>query len=112
DRLMLLLADETYNRMRIITPIHMAEQLDPDELKAAMTANFHTALDVRYAISEGVVWSAFLHPLRELSRAQLTDALAQVYRAAESFGTTYSSTELVFPGGTDQKVNQKPKKKM
>ncbi len=33
-----------------------------------MIANFHTALDARYAISDGVIYAAFIHPLSSLAR--------------------------------------------
>ena len=113
ERLMLLITDENYNRMRLIMPVHMADQLSTSELTEALTANFHSALDVKYAISNGVMWSAFIHPLSALSEEQFRDALSQVYRAAETFGTTYSSTDLVFPGhAPEPKTNKKPRKKM
>ena len=97
DRLMICLTDENYNRMRIISPIAILEDVHEEELMACMEANFHSALDVKYAISEGVVWSVFIHPLRELSKGQAEDAVQQVYNAAATFGSTYNSTHLVFP---------------
>ncbi len=67
---MLVLTDEKHNRMRIITPITLVKDLDKAILRKALEANFHTALDVKYAISEGRVWSVFIHPLKELSDVQ------------------------------------------
>lgn len=96
-REMLCLTDENANRMRIITPIIAVEDLEPGQLEACMEANFHSALDVRYALSEGTLWVAYIHPLRELTKRQAIDAVTQVYNAAETFGTTYNSTDLVFP---------------
>jgi len=69
-------------------------------------ANFHTALDIKYAISDDVLWSAFIHPLRELTVAQVKDALSQVYYANITFGTTYTSTDLVFPGKAKKEAKQ------
>ncbi|MEL6986603.1 MAG: hypothetical protein AAGK97_02145 [Bacteroidota bacterium] len=114
DRLMLLLTDESNNRMRIVTPIMEMKELTPELMMASLAANFHTALDVKYAISEEVVWSVFIHPLKELSEPQLIDALSQVYNAAETFGKTFSSTDLFFPAspGDDAKEEQKREKKM
>jgi len=94
---MLVLTDEKHNRMRIITPITLVKDLDKAILRKALEANFHTALDVKYAISEGRVWSVFIHPLKELSDAQVKDAVKQVYSAAVTFGITYTSTDLSFP---------------
>jgi len=61
-----------------------------------MEANFHTALDSKYAISNNILWSAFIHPLKELTERQLIDAVSQVYSAARTFGSSYSSGALSF----------------
>jgi hypothetical protein len=98
DREMLVITDEHHDRMRIISPLELLEKVTPGKMEDAMIANFHSVLDVRYAISENIVWAAFLHPLKSLNEDQVRDALLQVYRAAETYGTTFSSTELVFPG--------------
>ena len=96
---MLCVTDVRANRMRIISPITQADLLTKDLMLDALTANFHTALDVRYAISQGLVWSAFIHPLQELSDYEVEEALNQVYLAAATFGTTFSSTPMVFGAG-------------
>lgn len=94
---MLCITDEKHNRMRIITPIKTVEESSAEEIMNCMEANFHTALDVKYAISDGVIWVAFIHPLKELSEVQVIDALSQVWAGAMTYGTTYSSTNLTFP---------------
>jgi hypothetical protein len=99
DREMYVITDAVHDRMRIIAPVELAENVTTGQLEAAMIANFHSTLDVRYAISEEILWAAFIHPLSRLDEQQVRDGLLQVYRAAETFGTTYSSSELVFPGG-------------
>ena len=104
---LICLTDSTYNRMRIISPIADAAQLDGDLKNAALIANFHTALDVKYAIADDVLWSAFIHPLRELSDDQVTDAISQVYAANVTFGTTFSSTDLLFPGAQNRPEKEK-----
>ena len=98
---MLCITDETHNRMRIISPVVEIENLKKGQLKSCMEANFHSALDVKYAISDEIIWSVFIHPLKELSESQFRDAVAQVWSASQTFGTTYSSTHLVFPGATE-----------
>lgn len=108
DRPMFCFTDESNNRMRIICPIAIVEKLDEEMIYDAMIANFHSALDVKYAISDDVMWSVFIHPLKELSTAQFKDALKQVYNAAESFGTTYASTDLIFPGNRDSAKKNEP----
>ncbi|MEL6669080.1 MAG: hypothetical protein AAFO91_07645 [Bacteroidota bacterium] len=94
------ITDERNNRMRIITPIGEMNTISEEEQLAALYANFHSALDVRYAAADGVMWAAFIHPLRELSDGQVEDAISQVFNAAITFGTTYNSTDLIFPGGS------------
>jgi hypothetical protein len=108
DKLFICLTDENNNRMRIISPITEVATLDEQLLKNCLIANFHTALDVKYAISDDILWSVFIHPLKELSEAQVIDAIAQVYNANVTFGTIYSSTNLSFPGAIGQE-KEKPK---
>jgi hypothetical protein len=111
DRVMFVITDENFDRMRIISPVTSADDISAGELEQAMIANFHSALDVRYAISEDILWSAFIHPFGALTETQVRDALSQVYRAAETFGTTFSSTDLVFPGSSGEISPGRSKKK-
>lgn len=104
-----VLTDSTNNRMRIISPIAQMAAVEDKYLKAALLANFHSALDVKYAISDDILWSAFIHPLRELTDEQVKDAISQVYFANVNFGTTYASTSLVFPGKETE--GEQPKEK-
>jgi hypothetical protein len=108
DITLISLTDTKHNRMRIISPISDAKAISDDLIKAAMVANFHTALDVKYAITDGVLWSVFTHPLKELSEDQVRDALSQVYYANVNFGSSFASTDLTFPAGNKtEKKNQK-----
>lgn len=114
ETLLISFTDENHNRMRIISPIADSNSLGDELIKASLIANFHTALDVKYAISEGVLWSVFTHPLKELSEDQVKDAVSQVYYAHINFGTTFTSTSLTFPGSEkevqeDEKIEAKPK---
>ncbi len=102
------IADSTHNRMRIISPIGESDKLNEELKTASLMANFHTALDVKYAISDNILWAVFIHPLKELTEDQVYDAVSQVYYAHVNFGTTFSSTSLVFPG--NRKPPEKPKK--
>ncbi|MEM6772878.1 MAG: hypothetical protein AAF597_20030, partial [Bacteroidota bacterium] len=95
---MLVLTDETHDRMRIISPVRRVEDATPEEIFACMEANFHSALDVKYALSDDLIWVAYIHPLSPLRDGQLIDAIAQVRSAALTYGTLYTSTDLVFPG--------------
>jgi len=48
---------DTVNRMRIISPIVKREKLKEEELSNALMANFHAVLDVKYALSDEIIWS-------------------------------------------------------
>jgi len=106
---MLCITDENHNRMRIITPVQRLEDATPEEIYKCLEANFHTALDVKYALADDLIWVAFIHPLSPLQDEQLIDALAQVRSAALTYGTIYTSTDLVFPkpGKAEEKSNGK-----
>ncbi len=106
DHVLLVVTDEPNNRMRIFTPILEETELEAKQIKNMLVANFHTALDAKYSMFEGFVISIFTHPLRELTENQLVDALKQVAKLAENFGTTYSSTDLIF-GGSEEKITPK-----
>ena len=94
-----VITDENADRMRIIVPIAKAKDVDTDQLLRLMQANFDSALDARYSIAQGILWSAYIHPLSELSEHQFIDGLAQTVNLAATYGTTYSSGALIFGGG-------------
>ena len=96
-----ILTDSTHNRMRIICPIAYIKDLKEDVMIKALEANFHTVLDSKYAISDNIMWSVFIHPLKELSESQLKDAINQVLNGALTFGGSYTSSELIFPTKKD-----------
>jgi hypothetical protein len=102
-KLLICVYDEDANRMRIMAPVVERAEVGEEEILNAMVANYHTALDVRYALSDEIIWSVYLHPLRSLGKAQLKDAISQVYKAVATFGSTYSSSDLVFPGNSRKK---------
>lgn len=104
------IADSTHNRMRIISPISDSDALDEKLKESALIANFHTALDVKYAISDNVLWAVFIHPLKELTQQQVIDAISQTYYANINFGSTFSSTSLIFPGRKPEKKEVKKRK--
>jgi len=108
DVVFIALSDSTNNRMRIISPIVETIKLSESLKEDALVANFHSVLDVKYAISDDLLWSVFIHPLKELSEDQVYQAVKQVYYANITFGNSFSSTTLVFPGRQD---NQHHKEK-
>ncbi|MEM6470647.1 MAG: hypothetical protein AAF802_13905 [Planctomycetota bacterium] len=98
ERSLTVITDEMHDRMRIITPVLEASEVDHELALVLLKSNFDRALDARYALTEDYLWSAFIHPLSPLDEAQLVSALRQVTSLAENFGTTFSSGELTFGG--------------
>ena len=90
------MADRRHSRMRIITPIVKVDDLTEEHKDRMLEANFHTALDARYSINEGFVYSTFIHPISSLTEAELTPAMKQVAWLVLTFGESYSSGELPF----------------
>jgi hypothetical protein len=109
DRFLVCITDEAHDRMRIMSPIIEQKKLDYKELLKLMEANFHTALDVKYAISDEILWSVYIHPLKALQKSEVLSAINQVYTAALTFGTTYNSTGLSFPDIKQKKEKEKRK---
>jgi hypothetical protein len=107
---MMIITDETNDRMRIIAPIVDIDKLDKEVLLDCLVANYHTALDVKYAVSNDVMWSVFIHPLSPLTEGELKSAIEQVYFAVVTFGGSYTSTQLLFGGGNTE-GKQEPKLK-
>lgn len=102
------MTDLRFDRMRIIAPIAELEEINDEIRDACLEANFHTALDARYATSDGVLYAAFIHPLSPLDAEQAESAIRQVASLVETFGTTFSSGALVFgvpPRGQGGAVN-------
>jgi hypothetical protein len=85
--------------MRIMTPVAEDDELSAKQVRTLLEANFDRALDARYALARGYVWSAFIHPLTALTEAEFVDGVHQVVTLAENYGTSYTSTDLVFQGG-------------
>ena len=101
--------DSNADRVRIISPIAEAEMVPDQMLIMALQANYHSVLDARYAIGDGIVYSAFIHPLSPLTIAELQSAIRQVATAAFTFGETFSSGELVFPGNRANESKEEDK---
>ncbi len=101
QRELFVITDEAANRMRVMTPIIEEENLDVEDMKVLLEANFDRALDAKYSLYQGFLWSSFTHPLQELTVEQFKDALKQVATLADRYGDTYSSTDLVFGGESE-----------
>ncbi len=94
-----VITDEAADRMRVVVQISPAETLDQAALFRMMQANFDSALDARYSIARGMLWSAYIHPLSPLSDDRFRAGFLQAITLAETYGTEYSSGGLRFSGG-------------
>lgn len=93
---MACIIDTSHDRMRIIAPIARVPDITSKQKDSMLEANFHSALDVRYATSDGIVYAAFIHPLSPLQESEAVSVIEQVAAAAHTFGTSYSSGDLIF----------------
>ena len=98
---MMIQTQESANRMRIVAFIAEQDTLDRDELCKLMEANYHSALDARYALTDGNLVSLFLHPFEELTTTQFVLGLYQTIMCAETFGTSYTGGTMTFGAGGD-----------
>ena len=93
-----MIYDTAADRMRLISPVKRQEDLTVEQMVAALSANFHSVVDVRYCLNNGVLWSAFIHPLSDLSALLLASAIQQVTLSNITFGKEYSGGDLRFDG--------------
>ena len=93
---MAVITSPPHDRMRIVSPIPNSKANQPSEMITLLKANFDRALDARYALYEGRLWSVYLHPLSSLTETELGSALNQVANLVKTYGDTYSSSHLLF----------------
>jgi len=105
-RLVMIITDESADRMRVIAPIVSSAELSEELLRRAMQSNFDSALDARYAIAKETLWSAFIHPLSSLSEHELLLGIGQVVNLVTTFGSSFSSGLLLFGGGDSQGIRE------
>ncbi|MEM9429721.1 MAG: hypothetical protein AAGA32_09520, partial [Pseudomonadota bacterium] len=96
---LVIVTDAGADRMRAMSPIRAVDGIQPSELARMMQANFDTALDARYAIADGTLWSVFIHPLSPLKKSQLVSGLGQTVNLAKTYGTFYTGGALTYGGG-------------
>lgn len=99
-----IISDIRADRMRILVGIGEEASLPPELMKRALQANFDSALDARYAIAQGILWSIYIHPLSPLEDEEFLSGLSQTITAAMTFGTTYTSGAFVFGGGDSEGI--------
>lgn len=104
---LLVITDERADRMRIISPVTSAQNLSTKKLYRLMQANFDSALDARYSIAKGVLWSAFIHPLKSLGDREFISGVGQVVNLGQTYGGNYTSGALVFRGGDSETLQNR-----
>lgn len=92
----LVFAVETQGRMRIMAPVASVGDLARAELLVLLEANYGRALDAKFAVADGVVWTLFNRPMDGLGRDDFLDGLDQVVTLKKNYGTSYRSTDLTF----------------
>jgi len=100
----LLVTANQANRMRIMVRVRSAENLTKEELLRISQANLDAALDARYAIGRGVLWATYIHPLSSLPPLQFIEAIGSTVNLAASYGTSYSSGQLIYGGGDSRGI--------
>lgn len=99
-----VITDEAHDRMRILVGVSKTKDLSSALFERMMQANFDTTLDARYAVAKGVVWGAFLHPLKALTDRLFLSGVGQTVNLARTFGKTFSSGGLTFSGGDSRGI--------
>ena len=102
-----VITDESHNRMRVMIPIVESEKLSKELLYRMMQANFDSALDARYAVAKGVLWSTFIHPLGSLSDEEFLLGVGQTINLVGTFGGAFSSGLLNFGGGDSEGLQER-----
>lgn len=97
-------SDDEHDRMRLMAPIGVVEELDPDLLHVLLQANYDRALDARYAMRNKELWAVVVHPLATLATDDLPSLFDQVVTLVKNTGTTFASTELVFRSFPDDVI--------
>ena len=97
-------SDDEHDRMRLMAPIGVVEELDPDLLHVLLQANYDRALDARYAMRNRELWAVVVHPLATLATDDLPSLFDQVVTLVKNTGSTFASTELVFRSFPDDVV--------
>lgn len=100
----IIVTDEKNDRMRILVGIKKVATMSKQELMRLSQANFDSALDARYAIAKGVLWAAYIHPLRALHDKQFISAIGQTVNIVREYGKSYSSGALFYGGGDSEQI--------
>lgn len=107
DKTITVITDTNADRMRIVIPIRKADDLNQEEMYRILQANYDSALDARYAIGQGILWSTFIHPLSSLNDKDFLSGMGQTINIVTTYGKTYSSGMFTFGGGDSNELLEK-----
>ena len=99
NRILMIIGDETHNKMRIITFVVLQKNIKKSDYISMMEAQFDRSLDIKYAIFHKTLWSAYVHSLKEMTYDQFIDALYQVYYGASNYGSSYEHYDMEYRTG-------------
>ena len=102
----LIVTDPQADRMRAMVPIRAADTMSDEDLMRVLQANFDSALDARYAIAQGRLWSVYIHPLSPLKKDQLISGIGQTVNVARTYGSFYSGGAQVYGQGDSPQLHQ------
>jgi len=107
EQIVVVVTDRQADRMRVMVPIREAHDLTEPDLRRMMQANFDSALDARYAVANGILWAAYIHPLSPLEKDQFISGLVQTVTAAQTYGTFYTGGSVQFGSGDSNDLQEK-----
>lgn len=94
-----VVTDPAADRMRIFAMVRPEAGIGPDLLRRLLQADFDSALDARYALAQGFLWSVYIHPLSPLTQDQIVSGISQTVTLVKTFGSTFNSGAFTFGGG-------------
>lgn len=103
---LMLVYDINADRMRLVAPVAETAAITAEEMTRLMQANFDSALDARYAIAQGILWSTFIHPLSSLGGEEFGSGVGQTVNLVATYGSSYSSGLFVYGGGDSAQEQQ------
>ncbi len=102
----LIVTDQRADRMRAMVPIRSADGVTAEEMERLLQANFDSALDARYAIAQGRLWSVFIHPLAALEKDEFISGIGQTVNLAITYGSLYTGGAMQFGGGDSNAIQR------
>ena len=89
-----LISDPDTDRMQLIVPVPLTENVGVQHLVGMLQANFHHGLDAKYALSDGVIYAVFSHRLSTLAEEDLVAGYRQALDLAKRFGSVTDGIDL------------------